>query len=66
MATDTEVGARTLGDETAGSLLVQASPPNRRPSGNADVPCIRSPQKVKSVFEQFMQNLIPALGAWHV
>ena len=65
MATDIELGARTLGEVIAGNQPIQAGNPAQRACDGATEERIRSPRNDKSVLEQFLQNFIPALGAWH-
>lgn len=66
MATEVELGAHPLGEPAAD-----------RPSGNARsvdpsardaIPMDRSgsPRNDRGLWQQFLENLMPALGAWHV
>jgi hypothetical protein len=47
MATDIEIGVRTLGDETVGRQMLQANPPNIGPRTSATIPRIHSDPKTK-------------------
>jgi len=65
MAAHTDRGARTPGKEIAGRLLVQAVSPDQG-SSDATEERSRSPQKDRSVLQQFLHHLMLALGGWHV
>ena len=64
MATDIELGARTLGEVIAVNQPSQAGIPAQRACDGATDERMRTPRKDKSVLEQFLQSFIPALGAW--
>jgi hypothetical protein len=66
MAAHTNLGARAPGEEIAGLLLVQASCPDRDAGDDATKERNRPLQKGTSVLEQFMHNLMLALGAWPI
>jgi len=66
MVAHTDLAARTPGEEMAGSLLVQANSLDQDAGGDAAKKRIHSRQKGKSVWDQFLHNLMLALGAWPI
>jgi len=63
MATHTDLAARPLAEETAGSLLVQINSPDPEAGGDPAKERTSSPQKERPVLQQFLHNLMVALGA---
>jgi hypothetical protein len=55
MATEVELGVRTLGEQAAD-----------RPSDKARNESLRRSRNDRSIWQQFLENLMSALGAWHV
>jgi hypothetical protein len=62
MIAHSALGTRPPSEQIAVSLLVQASSPDLG-GGDAAKECISSLQKDRSVLEQFIHNLMLALGA---
>ena len=63
MAAHTDPGTRTPSEGIAGRPVVQVSCPEQRAGGDASEERIDSPQKGRSLWEQFLHNLMLALGA---
>ena len=60
MATHTDCAP---GEATADEVVVQPNRPDQGASGDTITKCARQVQTDRSLFEQFMKNLMVALGA---
>jgi hypothetical protein len=66
MVLHTHRGALTLREEMPDNVLIQNNNPDPGAGGAAAEERARVPLKDKSLWEQFLHYLLPALGAWPV